>query len=71
MGGSRRPAGTSGTAGRPRAAARRWAARLALLVAAAAIAVLLASAGVRSLTLLGVGAAGLAVTAAALWWALS
>ncbi|MFE0251142.1 diacylglycerol/lipid kinase family protein [Streptomyces sp. NPDC059010] len=74
MDGSRRPAatsGTSGTAGRPRAAAQRWAARLALLVAAAAIALLLASAGVRSLTLLVVGVAGLAATAAALWWALS
>ncbi|MDC0765999.1 diacylglycerol/lipid kinase family protein [Streptomyces sp. HD] len=71
MGGSPKPAGTSGTAGRPRSAAQRWAARLALLVAAAAIALLLASAGVRSLALLGVGAAGLAVTAAALWWALS
>ncbi|NUP16750.1 MAG: diacylglycerol kinase [Streptomyces sp.] len=44
---------------------------MALLVAAAAIAVLLASDGVRSLTLLCVGAAGLAATAAALWWALS
>ncbi|WP_369270808.1 diacylglycerol kinase family protein [Streptomyces sp. R11] len=71
MGGTRKPAGTSGTADRPRAAAQRWAARLALLVAAAAIAVLLAAAGIRSLALLAVGFAGLAATAAALWWALS
>ncbi|WP_406416455.1 diacylglycerol/lipid kinase family protein [Streptomyces sp. NBC_01614] len=71
MGGTRKPAGTSGTAGRPRAAAQRWAARLALLVAAAAIAVLLAAAGIKSLALLAVGLAGLAATAAALWWALS
>ncbi|WP_406203295.1 diacylglycerol kinase family protein [Streptomyces sp. NBC_01017] len=71
MGGTRKPAGTSGTAERPRAAAQRWAARLALLVAAAAIAVLLAAAGIKSLALLAVGLAGLAATAAALWWALS
>ncbi|MEU9051741.1 diacylglycerol kinase family protein [Streptomyces sp. NPDC048384] len=71
MGGTRKPAGTSGTAGRRRAAAQRWAARLALLVAAAAIAVLLAAAGIKSLALLAVGLAGLAATAAALWWALS
>ncbi|MGF0171884.1 diacylglycerol/lipid kinase family protein [Streptomyces sp. Marseille-Q5077] len=71
MGGTRKPAGTSGTADRPRAAAQRWAARLALLVAAAAIAVLLAAAGIKSLALLAVGFAGLAATAAALWWALS
>lgn len=71
MGGTRKPAGTSGTAGRRRAAAQRWAARLALLVAAGAIALLLATAGVRSLALLAVGLAGLVATAAALWWALS
>ncbi|WP_328428007.1 diacylglycerol/lipid kinase family protein [Streptomyces sp. NBC_00443] len=71
MGGTRKPAGTSGTADRPRAAAHRWAARLALLVAAAAIAVLVAAAGIRSLAVLAVGLAGLAATAAALWWALS
>ncbi|AZQ34474.1 diacylglycerol kinase [Streptomyces cyaneochromogenes] len=69
--GGRKPARTSGTPDRPRPAAQRWAARLALLVAAAAIALLLAATGVRSLTLLVVGLAGLAATAAALWWALS
>ncbi|MGW6909043.1 diacylglycerol/lipid kinase family protein [Streptomyces sp. NPDC054940] len=65
------PARTSGTADRPDAAAQRWVARLALLVAAGAIALLLAAAGVRSLGLLAVGLAGLVATAAALWWALS
>ncbi|MFG2548380.1 diacylglycerol/lipid kinase family protein [Streptomyces sp. NPDC048581] len=65
------PARTSGTAGRPDAAAQRWAARLALLVAVGAVALLLAAAGVRSLGLLAVGLAGLVATAAALWWALS
>ncbi|MFE2266668.1 diacylglycerol/lipid kinase family protein [Streptomyces griseosporeus] len=49
----------------------KWWARLSLLVAAAAIAFLLAVAGARSLTLLGLGVAGLAATAAALWWTLS
>ncbi|GAA4049737.1 diacylglycerol/lipid kinase family protein [Streptomyces shaanxiensis] len=67
----RKPARTSGTPDRPRPAAQRWAARLALLVAAAALALLLTAAGVRSLALLVVGLAGLAATAAALWWALS
>ncbi|WP_051827914.1 diacylglycerol/lipid kinase family protein [Streptomyces bicolor] len=71
MGGTRKPARTSGTEDRPGAAAQKWAARLALLVAAAAIALLLAAAGFRSLGLLAVGLAGLAATAAALWWALS
>ncbi|MFF4359922.1 diacylglycerol/lipid kinase family protein [Streptomyces sp. NPDC001604] len=51
--------------------AQRWTARLALLVATAAIALLLAAAGVRSIALLLVGLAGLAVTAAAVWWALT
>ena len=50
---------------------QRWTARLALLVATAAIVLLLAAAGVRSVALLLVGLAGLAVTAAAVWWALT
>nr|WP_260327274.1 diacylglycerol kinase family protein [Streptomyces sp. TLI_185] len=50
---------------------QRWTARLALLVATAAIVVLLAAAGVRSVALLLVGLAGLAATAAAAWWALT
>ncbi|MFI0405552.1 diacylglycerol/lipid kinase family protein [Actinomadura sp. 3N508] len=37
----------------------------------AAVTLLLLSAGFRALTLLAIGAAGLAVTAAALWWALT
>ncbi|MFF4804412.1 diacylglycerol/lipid kinase family protein [Streptomyces sp. NPDC001351] len=44
---------------------------MALLVATAAIALLLAAAGVRSIALLLVGLAGLAATAAATWWALT
>ncbi|WP_435884604.1 diacylglycerol/lipid kinase family protein [Streptomyces chartreusis] len=49
----------------------RWAARLALLVAAGALVLVLTAAGIDSLGLLVVGLAGLAVTAAALWWTLS
>ncbi len=49
----------------------RWAARLALLVAAGALLLVLTAAGVSSLGLLVVGLAGLVVTAAALWWTLS
>ncbi|WP_370257301.1 hypothetical protein [Streptomyces sp. V4I8] len=71
MGGTRKPLRTPGPADRPRAGARRWAARLALLVAAGAIALLLTAAGGRSLALLVVGLAGLAATAAALWWTLA
>ncbi len=68
VGRTRNPARQSGTADRPAGAAQRWAARLALLVAAAAVALPLTAAGVRSLALLAVGLAGLAATAAALWW---
>ncbi|KOG20747.1 diacylglycerol/lipid kinase family protein [Streptomyces viridochromogenes] len=71
MGGTRKPVRTLGPADRPRAGAPRWAARLALLVAAGAIALLLAAAGGRSLALLVVGLAGLAATVAALWWTLA
>src|SRR5512142_3378757 len=46
--------------------AQRWLARLALVAAAAAVLVLFA--GIRSIALVGVGIAGLAVTAAGLWW---
>src|SRR5215211_4218336 len=52
--------------------AQRWLARLAFLAAAAAVVVLLAAAGVRgSLGLILVGAAGLAVGLAAVWWFLT
>lgn len=47
---------------------RRWAARLALAAGTAALLVLLVFAGIRSIALVGVGVAGLAATAAGLWW---
>ncbi|MCX4907490.1 diacylglycerol kinase family protein [Streptomyces sp. NBC_00878] len=50
--------------------APRWAARVAVIAAIGAITVLLLFAGFDSLLLVLVGAAGLAVTAAGLWWAL-
>jgi diacylglycerol kinase family enzyme len=52
-------------------AARRWTARLALLVTAAALVMPLIFEGFRSLILLALGAAGLAAIAAGAWWALS
>jgi diacylglycerol kinase family enzyme len=52
-------------------AGRRWAARLALLVTAAAVATPLIFAGLRSVVLLAIGAVGLAAVAVGLWWALS
>lgn len=50
---------------------RRWLARASLAGAAAAVLVLGVFAGVRTFALLGVGVAGLVVTAAAVWWVLS
>ncbi|MFE1175429.1 diacylglycerol/lipid kinase family protein [Streptomyces sp. NPDC058773] len=50
---------------------RRWAARLALVAGVAAVLVLLVFAGLRSIALVGVGLAGLAATAAGLWWVLA
>ncbi|MEV0320429.1 diacylglycerol/lipid kinase family protein [Streptomyces sp. NPDC050658] len=50
---------------------RRWLARASLAGAAAALLVLGVFAGVRTFALLGVGLAGLVVTAAAVWWVLS
>ncbi|MFE5815250.1 diacylglycerol/lipid kinase family protein [Streptomyces sp. NPDC056479] len=61
----------SGAAERPRGAGPRWTARLALIVAAGALVLVLTAAGVNSLGLLVVGLVGLGVTAAALWWTLS
>ncbi|MFI9259162.1 diacylglycerol/lipid kinase family protein [Streptomyces sioyaensis] len=49
----------------------RWTARLALTAATAAVLVLLGFAGLQSLALVGLGAAGLAVAAVGLWWLLS
>ncbi|MGY1583057.1 diacylglycerol kinase family protein [Streptomyces sp. MN13] len=48
-----------------------WAARAALLCAAAALSLPLVEGGIGGLVLLVVGVAGLAVTGAALWWTLS
>jgi diacylglycerol kinase family enzyme len=50
---------------------RRWAARLALAAGTAAVLVLLVVAGLRSVVLVGVGLAGLAATAAGVWWVLA
>ena len=50
--------------------APRWAARMAVTAGTGAIVVLLLFAGLDSLLLVLVGAAGLAVTAAAVWWSL-
>ncbi|WP_405907213.1 diacylglycerol kinase family protein [Streptomyces sp. NBC_00828] len=50
---------------------RRWAARLAITAVVAAVVLPLVAAGLRSLGLAAFGLAGLAVSAAGLWWALS
>ena len=56
----------------PAPAGRRWLARLAFLTAAAAVALVLAGAGVRaSIGLLAVAAAGMLVMLAAAWWFLT
>lgn len=52
-------------------ARQRWSARLAVASAAGAGLLLLCVAGLRSVALVAVGAAGLAVSAAAAWWALT
>ncbi|MFI1394307.1 diacylglycerol/lipid kinase family protein [Streptomyces sp. NPDC020681] len=52
-------------------AAQRWAARSALAAGAAALVVLLVSAGLRSIALVALWVGGLAVGAAGVWWALS
>ncbi|WP_213089779.1 diacylglycerol/lipid kinase family protein [Streptomyces tauricus] len=55
----------------PTTRGQRWSARGALAAAAAAVLVLGVFAGLRTFALLAVGLAGLAVTAAALWWVLT
>lgn len=50
---------------------QRWSARLALVAGLAAVVILLVFAGVKSIALLGAGLAGLAISAASLWWALT
>ncbi|MGW3244573.1 diacylglycerol/lipid kinase family protein [Streptomyces sp. NPDC001070] len=52
-------------------AAQRWLARLALAAAGAAVALPLAFAGLRSITLVAAGLGGTAVTAAGAWWVLT
>ncbi|MGX1757112.1 diacylglycerol/lipid kinase family protein [Streptomyces lydicus] len=49
----------------------RWLARLSLAAGTVAVLVLLLFAGLRSVVLVGAGAAGLAVTAAGVWWVLA
>lgn len=49
----------------------RWTARLSVAAAAAALLVLLVFAGLRSIALVGLGLAGMVVTAAGVWWVLS
>ncbi|MGW7368813.1 diacylglycerol/lipid kinase family protein [Streptomyces sp. NPDC054841] len=61
--------GDGGTARRVRV--QRWAARLAIAAAVAAVVVLVFAAGLRAIGLAAVTLAGTAVTAAALWWALT
>ncbi|KRD22976.1 MULTISPECIES: diacylglycerol/lipid kinase family protein [unclassified Streptomyces] len=58
----------SGARGSP---VQRWSARLALVAGLAAVVILLVFAGFKSIALLGAGVAGLAITGASLWWALT
>ncbi|MEU5636325.1 diacylglycerol/lipid kinase family protein [Streptomyces rishiriensis] len=62
---------TNAAARARRGLAPRWAARLALVVGAAAVVVLLLFAGLRSLLLVAVALAGLVIAAAGVWWALA
>lgn len=50
---------------------QRWTARLALVAGAAAVLVLLVFTGPKSIVLVGLGLAGLVVTAAGVWWVLA
>src|SRR4051812_16794765 len=50
---------------------QRWAARGALVAAAAALVTPLAAAGLRSLVLLAIGVVGLGISVVGLWWALT
>lgn len=50
---------------------QRWFARLALVAGLAAVVILLVFAGFKSIALLGTGLAGLAISGASLWWALT
>ncbi|WP_351236562.1 diacylglycerol kinase family protein [Streptomyces sp. NPDC002133] len=55
----------------PAARAQRWSARLAIAAAVTAVALLVLVAGLRGIGLVAIALAGTAVTAAALWWALT
>ncbi|GAB7029209.1 diacylglycerol kinase family protein [Streptomyces sp. NPDC021749] len=57
--------------GAPGRAGQRWSARLAVVAGVGATVLLLSVAGLRSLVLVAMGLAGLAVSAGAGWWALS
>ncbi|MEU6251945.1 diacylglycerol kinase family protein [Streptomyces sp. NPDC047043] len=50
---------------------QRWLARASLAAATASVLVLAAFAGLRTIALVGVGLAGTAITAAAIWWVLT
>ena len=67
------PGGAGAAAGTPAPATRgqRWLARLAFIAAAAAVAVVLLSGALKSVTALLVGFAGLAIGFAAAWWFLA
>jgi diacylglycerol kinase family enzyme len=67
------PGGADAAAGTPAPATRgqRWLARLAFIAAAAAVAVVLLSGALKSVTALLVGFAGLAIGCAAAWWFLA
>jgi len=73
MGGDGPPGGAGAAPGAPAPAARgqRWLARLAFAAAFAAVAVILASGALKSVTALLVGFAGLAIACAAAWWFLA
>jgi diacylglycerol kinase family enzyme len=64
---------TTGPPGTPTrvTVAQRWLARLALAAAAAAVLLMLGVAGAKSLGVVAVGVAGLGLTAAGVWWALT
>jgi len=64
---------TTGATGTPTrvTVAQRWLARLALAAAVAAVLLMLGVAGAKSLAVVAVGVAGLGLTAAGVWWALT
>jgi hypothetical protein len=71
--GGRRPhgAGGAGEAAVPATRRQRWLARLAFAAAFAAVVVVLLSGALRSIAVLLLGFAGLAIACAAAWWFLA